>query len=132
MADTMLQEMALLLEDSGLGTRGEAVFIDKMPDKPDNAICIFEYPGMPPIRGMGPGVAQVGRHNIQVRVRNVSPLDARVISMACWMVLDAVLAEDVDGSHYLRIEAGQMPFPLPDDPMDRALVACNYEVWREP
>lgn len=86
---TLLEEIAQLLEDLGLGTldaaTGADIFLGELRDKPDLALAVARYPG-------GPSDAKLGYDsvNFQVRVRGPKT-DSRIAEQKAQDVYDRMV-----------------------------------------
>lgn len=132
---TLLEDIATYLAANSTLVIGTDLFAGQIPaDAPDGVTCVYEYPGAPPIDGMGSSTApQVALPRIQVvgRGKGTSDYnDARGRVRTAYSILHGVTELVLSGTRYLRIMALQEPFPLSRDDNQRVLFACNFEVYR--
>ena len=129
----LLDDLLDLAATGGHGTKGVDLFKGMLPSKPDAAAAILHYGGPPPVRGMagssGQALAEVER--VQVVVRDGRYDGAMKRARDIWFSLDGA-ARAINGVQYRSIFALQSPFSLGDDGQGREVVACNYEVVRDP
>lgn len=139
-------EIATYLASQGLGlTMGSTgtggIFNVPFPTEAgDTATCVIEYPGMEPIRAMGPSlsVAVFEQPKFQVVSRDITDR-----AYSCRMLMDNIFANLTqlsatltggDGSQafYGFIEPMQSPFFLKYDANGRILYSCNFRAKRRP
>lgn len=129
----LLDAIAAHLATNGHGTVGTDIFKSQLPDSPDAAIGIFEYPGRPSDKAFGTTVL-IENPRFQILVRSAREgvvanayLTARTKAEAIYTLLDGAGNLTLSGIVYLYIEALQPPFHLEFDANRRAVIACNYE-----
>lgn len=108
----------------------ENLFVQDMPNDPDNAIAVYQYGGQSPRQTMGnPFVAEMPR--VQVIVRNTMIDVAFADAYRVLTLLHAIKHQTLSGVLYRRVEAVSSPFELGPDEKGRQRVVCNYQVDKE-
>ncbi len=130
----MLEDLAAYL-DAQLASHTSAtdLFVALLPDQPDVATAILEYPGEAPLEAFGdsslPAVVQP-RVQVVTRAASEDALASRARALEVYGALVKVGDEDLSGTRYFRVSALQHPFPLERDDRQRVVYACNYAVAR--
>ena len=119
----MLDEIAGYMTANGIGQ----VFKARMPDTPDDAVCLYKYPGAPP------EFSHDGQDwenlRLQVVVRGKQYDASRQKTQQVYDLLNGKVNEMI-GSLYFSIRAMQSPFPLNVDSNERYRMAVNFEIAR--
>lgn len=121
----LLADVATLLVQEGLATEiSTDIFLDYLPDAPDQAIALYEYGGIP----VGLGVDTQHR-NIQVRVRGGYEWAAKRI-WDIYNLLNTPLEPivDITSERWGIVEVLQTPFILTRDSLTRVNFAFNLSV----
>ena len=122
----ILEELRNYLLSNGV----TGVFMVKMPDTPDDAVCLYEYAGIPP------EFAHDGQQWENLRVQAVARdaklnyANARAKAQSVYNVLNGTVNTTIDSSRYLKILALQSPFPMGADENDRPRIVVNFEIGR--
>jgi hypothetical protein len=121
----ILEDIANYLLEGGIPS---PVYRASMPDKPDAAVCVYEYGGAPP-RFLHDGQ---GWENMRVQalVRDFDYSAGRAKAQSIYDLLNGKANEQVGGDFYLFIGAIQSPFPLGQDEQERYRLAVNFEIVR--
>ena len=125
---------AVYLPTAGLSlTFGTNLFAGLLPDQPDNAVSVFEYPGEMPEYTMGPNTLPVwSMPRAQVVVRNLSYPAGRSIIEDIARALEAMTNQTINSASYLRVERLQDPFLMHRDNSRRVFFAVNFRIHRVP
>jgi hypothetical protein len=129
----LLDAIAAHLQANGIGIVGTNIFKGFIPDSPDFAIGLHEYPGRPADKAFGTTILiENARFQIIVRsdrenaVANAYTL-ARAKAETIQTLLDGVGNVTLTGVVYYYIQSLQPPFMLQRDENQRAIIATNYE-----
>jgi hypothetical protein len=128
----LLDDIARLIEDAGIGIEANTVFKGSSPLTPTNCITVIEYQGAKTYRG-GSGV-MAEQPRVQVSVRNSSYEDARALAEAIYQELDGTSDTIVNDTRYLWIEALSPPAYLGQNQTDQSnsfRVVTNFAVIKE-
>lgn len=120
--------LAQYLIDNGFATgMGQDIFLDNLPDAPDDSIAIIEYQGL----GLQNGSVASNR-NFQIITRSRNLLDAKKKN---WKIFRFLNPSDKDddyityfGGTYAVITANGNPFKLRIDENNRVEFVCNYTI----
>ncbi|MCM8901325.1 minor capsid protein [Caldicoprobacter algeriensis] len=124
-ADVLLDDIALYLQQQGVGVIGTDIFKGQMPAAPDNCIALFEYAGEPP------DLHWPGEYpSLQAMVRNKSYAAGREKIEQIKDALHGLSETVINGHRYLLIQARQSPFFLERDENARAIFVCNFRVMK--
>jgi len=132
----LLDALAAHIAANGHGVVGTDLFKSQIPDSPDFAIGLFEYPGLPSTKAFGTTVL-IENARFQVMVRSSRPgtanayVTARNKAEAIYVLLDGAGKLTLSGKVYYYIEALGPPSPLGEDDNKRQLITCNYAVNKE-
>ena len=132
----LLDDIADLLSSGGIGTVGSTanwgIFTGRRPDFPDKVVSVFEYGGAGSLHAMasGAGLAVAERPRVQVVVRSNAYSTGRTKANDVFRLMDGLRERTINGVTYKWAAAIQSPFLMARDENDRALIACNYEVWK--
>ncbi len=123
----LLDDVAALLVEVGLGVLGEDLFLARMPDSPHSATCIREYGGsQPDYLYVGYDPTQEWPR-IQIECRDPDYAAARLRIERVARTLGAVRDRAVNGTHYHRITPLGSPVPLGEDESQRSRIIVNVE-----
>lgn len=78
----------------------------------------------------GAGLAVAERPRVQVVVRSNAYSTGRTKANDVFRLMDGLRERTINGVTYKWAAAIQSPFLMARDENDRALIACNYEVWK--
>jgi hypothetical protein len=125
----ILDDLALYLEQQGVGTRGTNLFANWLPDAPSTCVILFEYGGLESIKPMAPGAnsAVLEMPFIQILARSTDPVVARARAQSAFAALDGYRGT-LNGATYGWITANQPPFFLQRDQNDRTWFSFNVAV----
>lgn len=125
MANLLLDIIHRLQQAELVQGDGQDTYRDKMPDTPDEAICLVEYPGTP-IRN-----TSLALRSIQISVRASSYARSRQRAYDLYHFLhkpeDPIFDEDSTGRWFTGT-ARQTPFKLSEDTKGRTTFAFNYAI----
>lgn len=114
-------------------TLGSNFFEGLLPNKPDTACSIYEYPGSPDEYLMGPSTLPAFSHpRIQTIVRSPDYEDGRVLIETVVRALETITNLAINGTMYYRIERVAAPSLLHRDALRRCFFVCNFAVTQEP
>lgn len=132
----LLDAIGAHLQANAIGTVGTSIFLSQLPDSPDFAIGLFEYPGLPTTKAFGTTVL-IENARLQVMVRSSRPgvanayVTARNKAEAIYVLLDGAGKQTLSGKTYYYIEALAPPAGQGTDDNLRNLITCNYAVNKE-
>ena len=131
---TILETVGWYLDDQNLGTLGTDLFLAVMPDSPDVMTCVYETGGGVPDQVMGPSAWVIDRPSFQVlcRAGQGDYPTARDAAAAIRALLGAVIEQDVNGTHVMRILPSGGLLALGEDPLGRPVVSLNFDVMMLP
>lgn len=133
----LLDELAQLIQDSGLATIGTNLFKSFMPDSPATAITVYETGGTLPQQTLGSTNCAWEMPRVQIVCRSTDYQIARNKAEDIFGTMNGVVNQILKpstgaaGCRYIRIEAVQSPFSLGQDANARLQVVCNYQVMKE-
>lgn len=119
---------------SGL-TAGTNLFRGFMPQSPDVCVAIYEYPGGPPVLGLGAanGIS-LENPSAQWVVRG-EPEDydtPRATAELIWLAVSQIQCSILSGTQYYLPQPLQSPFKLKQDDNKRVYIAFNASIEKEP
>lgn len=123
----VLDDVAALLVEAGIGTLGGTIFLARMPDSPDECLTLREY------GGAGPEYLYLGADptqewpRCQLEARSADYAAARLRIERCARVLGATRERVVNGTHYHRITPLGPPVPLGEDESQRSRIVISFE-----
>ena len=128
----LLSEIALYLENHGVGVRAENLFAGEIPiGAPGLAIGLLETGGGPPPFVHDRNDRLVETPGLQVRVRGTRYEEARQ-KMEDVITVLTFRRQMISGVRYLSVLPTQSPIDLGRDGNDRHLLVCNFDVSKEP
>lgn len=123
-------QISSYLAGQGVGTEATDLFVGRMPDQPDALVCLFETPGAPLRASM---VSAAEQRSLQARARAATYTAAQTRIEQVYRLLHGLHETDLDGAHFVVIEARQPPFSLGEDEKRRNLWVVNFRVvWVNP
>lgn len=135
MASYLVDDLKDLLSSGGVTT---TAYKEQLPPKPDEALCIRETGGYPPIRafpgsaarggGVGNGQIVVERPTVQIMRRSITAEKAQAEMYYIYRLLDGAGNRNINGTRYGQISAMSPPFPLPQDESGRTIRVLNIVV----
>ncbi len=128
----VLDDVAALLAEAGLGTPGTDLFLARSPDSPDTVTVIREYGGMAPDYLYGSPDPTEEYPRVQIECRDTDYAVARLRVERCARILGAVRDRVVNDSFYYRISPLGSPVPLGEDESQRARIIVNLEAAKSP
>lgn len=125
-------ELAEWLEDEGVGTVGEDIFVDKQPLGAVNGLRIVTYPGAPPAHRMdGTNEIRYTFPNIQVRVRNTDDATAVSVANAAARALGKIANQTIEGTYYRSVNLINQPGLIERDENDRMIQGFSAQAERQ-
>lgn len=126
-------EIVSLLEANALGTAGDDLFLNSLPETPNTCGAVYETGGMPPTSGFGfPGI-QHESPGVQVRFRG-EPYDEdapRIKAQTTYRLFMTIQGTTLSSTKYLTLHAEQAPFILERDGNSRVVWAFNAIAVKE-
>jgi hypothetical protein len=128
----LLTDIALYLENSGLGVRAQNLFAGEIPaHAQDHAIGLLESASAPPefVHEQNRRIAE--RPGLQVNVRDA---DYEVARNKIEAILEALTFRDriINGVRYLSVVPTGSPISLGRDGNERHLFVCNFDIVKQP
>lgn len=134
-----LTEIMQKLDDLGLGDYEVSIKRGSLPATP--AVCCAVYPagGHSPDMGLGDALIRTSKPTVQVVFRGApkdfdgpfAKAEAAIAGLAA--VQAATLTGGGTGAFYHQITPQQSePFELKRDELERVLIACNFEIEKDP
>lgn len=128
----VLDDLAALLVEAGLGTLGADLFLAQSPVTPDECLTLREYGGaQPDYLYLGADPTQEWPR-CQLEARSADYAAARLRIERCARILGATRERVVNGTHYHRITPLGAPAPLGEDENQRSRVVCSFEAAKSP
>ena len=120
----MIRDIGTYLVAQGLANGiGTDVFLDTRPDKPDDVISIFEYPGPPST------IQDDLSRRVQIMVRSISYASSRAKAWAIFNLLDRPDSRTITvNGRRGWFKALQQPHKLDIDANNRVIFVFNLEV----
>ncbi len=128
----ILEEIALFLEQRGIGTRGTDLFTGIMPDTPDSAVAVLERGGSHAEYALDKKGINIENPSISVWARDVSYLTARQKSQDTLDALADIANTWLSNVKYLHARPTTSPFLLKRDENDRVVIAFNVSITKAP
>jgi hypothetical protein len=128
----LLTDIALCVEQAGLGTPGETLFAGEIPAHARNhVVAIIESPGASPDFVHDKNDRVVERPSVQVNVRDN---EYQVARDKIEKIIKALTFRNrlINGVRYLSVLPASSPLPLPRDGNERHSFVCNFNVVKEP
>src|SRR5262245_39150700 len=128
----LLTDIALYLENSGLGVRTTTLFAGEIPAHAQNhAIGLIETPGGPPEFVHEQNRRVVEKPGLQVNVRDT---DYEVAREKIEAILEALTFRNqvINGVRYLSVLPAASPLPLGRDGNERHQFVCNFDIVKQP
>lgn len=136
---SLTDDLALALQNGGVGTLAESIFSGRLPDLPagdpsGGLVSVLLSPAAEvSVRAMGPSltVPSLERPRVQVVIRGASFSEAEAKAALAMSALDNLGPVTLNGLLYQSVEALQRPaFFLEADAQDRHVFAFNCSVTR--
>lgn len=132
----MLAELGDFLETAGVvaaqsGSTEPRLFLGSIADTPDQALCIYEYPGGAPEYVQNSFAPIAERAQIQVVARALDYDDARNLAAAAWTALSALTNATLGITRYRSVRPNGSPAFMKRDTNDRVLIFFNASVDKE-
>jgi hypothetical protein len=118
----MLDEVGDYLRTHGVSS----LFLSRMPDAPDDVVCLYEYGG--PAPEFGHDGQQWENPRLQAVARSKQYVNARSAAQNVYNLLNGKSNPVFGGVPYLKCLAMQSPFPLLPDQNDRHRIVVNFEL----
>jgi|OpeIllAssembly_1097287.scaffolds.fasta_scaffold545144_2 hypothetical protein len=126
------EHIAAYLQSIGHGTLGVNMFIDNLPETPDDVVLVTTSGGFAPeFVHNKPGV-NTEMPTFQIATRSRSIPSAKSKSHAIYNDLQLIGNMMVDGIFFQRLTPMQTPFSIERDDKDRWIWGCNYVAEKEP
>jgi hypothetical protein len=123
-----LEEVARYLDSQDLVTWGTDVFLNGVPDQPNNLVALFDPGGLPPSDSYTSGN---DRPKVQVRVRNANQASAEAKIWNIYRALHQLSGVTLAGDSYIvDATALQTPTWLGRDQNNRAEYVFNVQFTR--
>jgi len=99
-----------------------------LPDTPDNAVALYEYPGSAPMRTLG-GKTPQENVSLQVMVRHTSATKALEWAKRITRYLITINGQELSGVYYMLVESKtSAPTDLGPDAKNRRRYTANFSV----
>ena len=130
-AELLTSRWTVVLDPVFTPEAGINVFYDRMPDHPDEVICVMSVPGQPPVRTFGADPAYE-RPRVQVYARGPHRDRDRASDLIKAAVV-AVTGTDmtVAEGRIMRCESTTSPHIVDYDSEDRPRAVFTAEIWIE-
>lgn len=128
----ILDDLAALIQEAGIGTTGTDLFLAQSPVSPDTVTVVREYGGSgPEYLYLGPEPTQeLIRCQIECRAPSYVAARSRIERTA--RALGAVRERVVNGTRYHRITPLGAAVPLGNDESQRSRVVQSFEAAKAP
>lgn len=125
----MPEDVALILQNAGVGTIGNDIRMGRLPQEPARVVVVAPTGGRPAEYTHDGGTRRWPR--VQVIVRDVDAQAAEGRAQGIRALLEALQAVDhvVNGRTYQAIVPLSEVFMMTGDGPGRSLFACNFECW---
>jgi len=123
----VLDDVAALLVEAGLGALGTDIYLARMPDSPDASLAVREYGGMAPAYVFGGAAPTEEWPRIQLEARAGDYAAARLRIERAARALGAIRERDINSTRYHRLTPLGPPIPLGDDEAGRARIVVSFE-----
>lgn len=114
-------------DNFGLGSN---LFLNALPDEPNNANSIIETGGIAPNHVFAGDRPAWENARVAVTSRSTSSTEARDDANIAWFALQEISNSTLSGVSWLRVSAVQSPFLLERDERNRAVFQANYDCVR--
>lgn len=124
---------AYLVAQSHASAVGTDIFVNQLPDTPDEAISVYDTPGLESDQAFNDGSAGEAvliHPAVQVRKRHTDGDDAMDDALGIFNELDGLGKATLNSVDYEYIKANHMPYLLEIDEKRRPVVVCNYQLTR--
>lgn len=110
-------------------TLGTNLFLSKMPESPDVAVCIYETAGFSPMMTFGSTAIQFDKPSVQIAVRagRDDYATARNLAVALRTLVCGMTDITVGQVRVLRVEASGSVYSLSADDLERPRVVFNLD-----
>jgi hypothetical protein len=124
MSDLLLEVVNHLRDRGIIEGDGIDAFRDFMPEAPDNAVVIYEYPGSPTVLH-----EEAVHRSLQCVVRDKSPTSARQLCNKIFSELCPIdRYKELSSGRWCMIYARQTPFKLKSDDKERVSYCFNMGI----
>lgn len=121
----------MLVGESSLGlTFATDLFIGRMPNNPDNCVCLYDLAGQAPLLSLQKSTSNYYYNGLFIKVRNTSYQAAWNKAFAILQFLHAHGNVVLNGTLYTLIRALENPQLIEWDENNRPVFGCNFEVQR--
>lgn len=125
------EHIAAYLQTLGHGTLGVNLFIDVLPEAPDDVIVVTSSGGFAPSFVQDKRGINTEMPTFQVATRSRSVPSAKAKSHAIYLDLQKLDNVIVDGVFFQRLSPMQPPFAIERDDNNRWIWGCNYVAEKE-
>ena len=128
----LIEELGTFLDgESTRFTLGTNLFLNTpIPDEPNAAASIVEYPGSAPDYVFANDLPSFENARVAVTCRSTSSATARTNIHTAWVALQRVTNETLSSKSWLRCSAVQSPFFLKKDEQGRPVYQANFSCQR--
>jgi len=128
---SMVDEIAVLLQDSGSGTLATNLFKRHMPNDPDDALCIVQYEGDAPEFVQDNIDIEVEHPSLQIVSRSLNPRTAETNLDGPYRLLMRIRNQVINGTRYVSITPKMTPSIVDRDDNGRFIARCDFFVRKE-
>ena len=127
----LVEELAAHIDsESTRFSLGGSLFLNSLPDEPNAATSIIEYPGGPSMETLAGDLPKYDNSRVAITCRSTSSVTARANAQAAWVAAYKITNESLSGTSWLRCAPLQTPFLLKRDEQNRVLFQFNCAAIR--
>lgn len=124
-------EIAVYLQQAGLGAVATDIFEFRSPDSPNSVIVVRGYPGLPPQKVHNtPGISRE-KPSLQITVRDPRSDVAANRAMNVYKALQIIKNITLSGTRYMHVTPNSPPSLIGFDKNGRTEVGFNSQVEKE-
>jgi len=127
---SVLNDLAQLLEDEGVGTVETDIFMNRRPDAPDTCLTLTIYQGEDNRLHADTNIPADERLAVQVSARAPAYVDAETLADQAFTALHFRHRTLTSGRRYAWSKANQSPGYIGVDANDRKLIVFNLRLRR--
>lgn len=124
-------DLALRLEQAGIGTVGTDIFKYVSPDGPDAQLTIIPYSGDEPDRVQEKRKVEAENPRVQVAARGDRPEEVTLLIERAYQALMVIENEVINGVYYQWCDPVDTPSIIGRDESGRHLATVNFRVKKE-